>query len=58
MKQSSNSCHPFYCFVLVLPLTSITLADVVGIFYDSTVPQSDFAASEIKCCAVQIVING
>ena len=48
MKQSSNLCHPFYCFMLVLLLTSVTFADVVGIFFDSMVAQSEFAASEIK----------
>ena len=48
MERPSNACHPFYCIMLVLLLASITHANVVGVFYDSTVPQSDFAASEIK----------
>ena len=48
MKKISLVCHPFFCFLLVLLLTPVTLADVVSVFYDSTVPQSDFAASEIK----------
>jgi len=48
MKQLSFLRPLFCCFILVLLLTSFGFADVVGIFYDSTVAQSDFAASEIQ----------
>jgi len=47
MKKVPIVCRPLFCFLMVLSSASVTLSDVVGVFYDSTVPQSDFAASEI-----------
>jgi len=48
MKKQSFIDRPFFCFLSVLLLASVTCADVVGVFYDSEVPQSDFAAREIQ----------
>ena len=41
-------CRLSACFMLVVLLTSVGFADVVGLYYYSSVPQSDFAAREIQ----------
>jgi hypothetical protein len=48
MERVYRVCRLFNCFILVVLLTSDAFADRVGIFYDNTVPQSEFAAKDIQ----------
>lgn len=48
MKRLSCVCRPVVCCMWILLLSSTGFADIVGVFYDKNIPQSNFAASEIK----------
>ncbi|QDU89003.1 hypothetical protein Pla175_23880 [Pirellulimonas nuda] len=48
MLQRAVAGYRVHCIVLLLSLTSAGSAEVVDVYCDSTVPQSDFAASEIQ----------
>ena len=48
MKKTTLGYQALFSVMCVLLLTSPVAADMVGIFFDSDVPQSEFAASEIE----------
>ena len=48
MKKTTLGYQALFSVICVLLLTSPVAGDVVGIFFDSEVPQSEFAASEIQ----------